>query len=148
VSWKTGLSRPTVGKVLRHAELAELLPETGQAWRDGTITTTAVELIAAARVQDCDEELAAMEGEFLDRAMRGDHKSLKILTQHFKACARADGSKPEPPDECKLARSVTVHARRLGRQRRSGRRSDRGFTPAGTTGEPWRSAGRRPRADV
>jgi hypothetical protein len=39
-----------------------------------------------------------MEPEFLDRAKRGDHKSLKTLTQHFKACARADGSKPAPPD--------------------------------------------------
>ena len=28
-----------------------------------------------------------MEPEFLDRARRGDHKSLKMLTQHFRACA-------------------------------------------------------------
>ena len=44
-----------------------------------------------------------MEAEFLDRARRGDHKSLQMLTQHFRACARADGSKPEPPDEFTVA---------------------------------------------
>ena len=58
-------------------------PSTGS---EGRITTTAVEMIADARVAGWDEELAAMEPEFLDRAMRGDHKSLKMLTQHFKAC--------------------------------------------------------------
>jgi hypothetical protein len=98
VAWKAGMTRGAVAKSIRHAELCELLPETGAGWRDGTVRTTAVELIAAARVDGCDEELAAMEPEFLDRARRGDHKSLRILTQHFKACARADGSKPVPPD--------------------------------------------------
>ena len=44
-----------------------------------------------------------MEPEFLDRAKRGDHKSLKMLTQHFRACARADGSKPEPADTFTVA---------------------------------------------
>ena len=69
----------------------------------GTITTAAVELIADARVPGCDDELVAMEPEFLDRARRGDHTSLQVLTQHFKACARADGSKPAPPDEFTIA---------------------------------------------
>ena len=97
------MSRGRVRKVLRHAELCELLPETGQAWRDGKITSTAVELIAGARVAGCDEELVAVEAEFLDLARRGDHKTLQMLTQHFKACARADGSKPAPPDEFTVA---------------------------------------------
>ena len=44
-----------------------------------------------------------MEPEFLDRARRGDHKSLKLLTRHFRACARADGSKPEPADTFTVA---------------------------------------------
>jgi hypothetical protein len=85
------------------SDVAELLPETGRAWADGTITSTAVELIANARVTNCDEELRAVEGEFLKTAKRGDHKTLKILTQHFKECARADGSKPTPPDGVTLA---------------------------------------------
>src|SRR6478752_4033955 len=103
LSWKTGRARGDLRQLLRWAELAELLPETGAAWRDGKITTSAVELIAAARVPDCDEELRAMEPEFLDRAMRGDHKTLRMLTQHFRACARADGSKPALPDEFTIA---------------------------------------------
>ena len=102
LAWKTGMHRSAVGKVLRHAELTELLPETGQAWRDGAITSTAVELIAAARVAGHDEELAAVEAEFLKTARRGDHKTLRILTQHFAKCAKADGSKPAPPDGLKL----------------------------------------------
>jgi hypothetical protein len=103
IAWKAGMTRGAVARSIRHAELCEVLPETGAAWRDGTIRTTAVELIANARVEGCDEDLAVMEPEFLDRARRGDHKSLRILTEHFKACARADGSKPEPPDGIKLA---------------------------------------------
>ena len=85
------------------AELCELLPETGAAWREGRITTTAVELIAAARVPDCDAELVAVEAEFLDRAQRGDHKSLRMLDDPFPACARADGSKPDQPDGVTVA---------------------------------------------
>ena len=63
LAWKTGISRSELRKVVRLGELVELLPETGVAWREGRITTTAVELIAAARVPDCDAELVAVEGE-------------------------------------------------------------------------------------
>jgi hypothetical protein len=35
--------------------------------------------------------------------LRGDHKSLKLLPQHFRLCARADGSKPEPADTFTVA---------------------------------------------
>ena len=89
--------------MVRHAELCELLPETGRLWREGKITTTAVDSIAAARVQGFDDELVAVEEQFLDCARRGDHKTLKMLTQHFRACARADGSKPPPKDQFTIA---------------------------------------------
>src|SRR3954447_10434371 len=82
LSWKTGKPRAELRRVVRMAELVELLPATGQAWREGTITTTAVELMAGARVTGFDEELVVVEDEFLDRAVRGDHKSLQRLTQH------------------------------------------------------------------
>src|SRR5690242_9133431 len=42
LAWKTGKTRAELRKLLRCAELCELLPETGAAWRDGQITTTAV----------------------------------------------------------------------------------------------------------
>ncbi len=60
-------------------------------------------MIADARVEGYDEELAATEPELLDRAERGDHRSLEILTRHFRACARAEGSRPEPPDRLTVA---------------------------------------------
>jgi hypothetical protein len=103
LAWKTGTSRSELRRIVRLAQLCELLPETGVAWRDGTITTTAVQLIAGARVPGFDDELLAVESDLLDFARRGDHRSLRMATQHFKACARADGSKPAPPDECTLA---------------------------------------------
>src|SRR6478609_9190076 len=103
LSWKTGISRSDLRRVVRLAELCELLPATGDAWRDGKVSTAAVEMIAGARVTGFDEELVAIESEFLDRAMRGDHKTLAMLTQHFRACARADGSKPDQPDGVTVA---------------------------------------------
>ena len=60
-------------------------------------------MIAAARVRGFDDELVAIEGEFLDRARRGDHKTLAMLTAHFRNCARADGSKPTVPDGVTVA---------------------------------------------
>jgi hypothetical protein len=60
-------------------------------------------MIANARVRGFDDELVAIESEFLERATRGDHKTLGMLTQHFRACARADGSKPEQPDGVTVA---------------------------------------------
>jgi hypothetical protein len=103
LSWKTGKSRADIRRIVRLAELCELLSATGAAWHAGKISTTAVEMIADARVPNCDDELIAMEAELLDRAERGDHKTLQMLTQHFKACARADGSKPEQPDGVTVA---------------------------------------------
>ena len=103
LAWKTGIPRSELRRVVRLAELCELLPATGAAWRSGAVSTAAVEMIAGARVEDCDEQLAAIESEFLDRAKRGDHKTLATLTQHFKRCARADGSKPELPDGVTIA---------------------------------------------
>ena len=103
LAWKTGSSRSELRRVVRLAELCELLPETARLWREGRITTTAVELIAAARVAGFDEELVAIEGEFLALARRGDHKSLRMLTTHFRNCAWADGSKPDQPDGVTVA---------------------------------------------
>jgi hypothetical protein len=103
LAWKTGISRSELRKVVRLAELCELLPATGAAWRSGAVSTAAVEMIAGARVHGFDDELVAIEDEFLERAQRGDHKTLARLTQHFRLCARADGSKPEQPDGVTVA---------------------------------------------
>lgn len=102
-SWKTGQSRGAVNRINRMGDLIELLPETGRRWQTGDITSTAVELIAAARVPGSDAELVACEAEFLEFAARRDHKSLRIATEHFAALARADGSKPDPTDGLTLS---------------------------------------------
>src|SRR6478736_6561053 len=60
LSWKTGKSRAELRKMIRLAELCELLPETGAAWRDGKVSTAAVEMIADARVAGFDDELVAI----------------------------------------------------------------------------------------
>ena len=75
LAWKTGISRSELRTIVRLAELCELLPDTGAAWRDGKISTAAVGMISAARVAGFEDELVAMEPEFLDRAARGDHKT-------------------------------------------------------------------------
>ena len=46
VAWKTGQTRTEVRRLVRRAELAEVLPATGAAWAAGEISTAAVELIA------------------------------------------------------------------------------------------------------
>src|SRR4051812_31834303 len=38
LAWKTGLPRAAVRRIVRLAELCELLPTTGDAWRTGSIT--------------------------------------------------------------------------------------------------------------
>lgn len=103
LAWKAGMHRGTVSRSLRHAEVCELLPATGRAWREGEITAAAVELIAAARVPGADDALVAVEDEFLDPARRGDHRTLRTLTEHFALCARAEGSVPAPDDGVTLA---------------------------------------------
>lgn len=102
LAWKAGMHRGAVNRSLRHAEVCEVLPETGRAWREGEITAAAVELIADARVPGADDALVAIEDEFLERAGRGDHRTLRLLTRHFALCARADGSVPAAPDGLSL----------------------------------------------
>ena len=96
--WQTGQSLSAVHRVEKLGSLIEVLPETGRLWRDGQITAGAVELIAQCRVPGSDEKLVACEAEFLGFAMRRDHTSLRVATNHFARCARAEGSIPEKTD--------------------------------------------------
>ena len=83
-----------VHAVIRLGDLGEVLPATRAAWRDGRISTGAVRIIGAARVQGYDTELAAIEPELLDAARRKDTWSLGRMASHFKRCARRDGDLP------------------------------------------------------
>ena len=103
LGWKTGMFRGHVRRVISAGEVAELLPDTGTAWRAGKISTPAVEAIASARVAGHDPKLAALETEFLDFARRGDHASLRRACAYFKAHACADGTAPAEPDGLRLS---------------------------------------------
>ena len=150
LSWKSGTVACRAAQVLRWAELCELFPETGAAWREGQITTTAVELIAAARVPGFDDELVAMEAEFLDRARRGDHKSL--ADAHHSISGPVPGltvRKPDQPDGVTVAevgdRGVLAATSPRRDSRPSATRSRRSPGPRPrTTSRRWRTA--RPRA--
>lgn len=69
---RTGMRTGEVHAAVAAGELGEVLPETRVAWRDGTISSGAVRIIALARVDGYDEELAAIEPELLDAARRKD----------------------------------------------------------------------------
>ncbi|MBK5289363.1 MAG: DUF222 domain-containing protein, partial [Acidimicrobiia bacterium] len=98
LSWRTGLSRGQVRRSIDTGDIAQLLPELGEAWRAGRVTTGAMEAIAAARVDGYDDQLAACEAAFVDLATRGDHRGVRRAAETFKTWARADGSKPVEPD--------------------------------------------------
>ena len=85
IRWKTGQTLTDVHRARQHGELAQLLPATGAAWRDGRISTHAVDLVARARVPGHDEQLAACEPQFLALATRHDHRALRVATRHFAA---------------------------------------------------------------
>lgn len=103
LAWQTGRSRGDVNRTVRVAQTAELLEATGQAWRDGSITSAAMRSIDHARVPGHDQQLVECEPEFLAFARRRDHRSLETVTRHFRKCALADGSAPDAPDGLTLA---------------------------------------------
>ena len=104
LAWQTGLHRGQVRRAIDTADLAELLPTMGRAWRDGRVSTNAMEAIAAARVPGHDEKLAACEEEFYGLARRGDHKGVRRAAEAFKHLARADGTIPIEPDGLRLSK--------------------------------------------
>ncbi len=104
LAWQTGLHRGQVSRAIATADLAELLPTMGAAWRAGRVSTGAMEAIAAARVPGHDEKLAACEEEFYGLARSGDHKGVRRATEAFKHLAKADGTMPIEPDGLRLSK--------------------------------------------
>jgi hypothetical protein len=84
--------------------VSELLAETGAAWRAGEVSSHAMRLIAAARVDGFDVVFVGCEGKFLDLARRHDLRSLRLATAHFKRCALADGTEPSAHDGLHISR--------------------------------------------
>ena len=104
LGWRTGMRRGAVNSVIRNAEAADLLEESGGAWRAGEISSGAMEAIASARVDGHDDELRACERELLDLARRGDHASLRRAAGHVRNLARADGTEPADRDGLTLGK--------------------------------------------
>src|SRR4051794_14717784 len=85
-------------------EVSELLAETGEAWRAGEVSSAAVRMIAAARVDGYDEQFGGCEDTFLQLARRHDLRSLCRATAHFQRLALADGTEPSAHDGLHISR--------------------------------------------
>jgi hypothetical protein len=85
-------------------EVSELLAETGAAWRAGDVSTGALRMIAAARVDGHDDTYVRCEPQFLELALRHDLRSLRRATAHFKRLALADGTEPSAQDGLHVSR--------------------------------------------
>jgi hypothetical protein len=79
-------------------EVSELLAETAEAWRAGDVSSAAVRMITAARVNGHDDTYVNCERMFLDLARRHDLRSLRRATAHFRRIALADGTEPSVHD--------------------------------------------------
>ena len=94
MGWKT-VRRAVMNHSMLVGEVAELLPKSGAAWRNGEISTGAMEAIASARIAGHDAKLAACEAEFLKLARKGEHPALRKAAAHFRNLARGDGTEPQ-----------------------------------------------------
>ncbi len=146
IAWKTGRTSSAVHHTLKVGEVCELLPRTAALWAAGEITTPAVEAITAARVPHADEELVACEDDLLEPALRRDHRSLRVMTRHFRECALADGSRPAPTGGLRIS---TVDGRTVFDGEAYGTTAEtithavNTFTPAPVEGDTRSAAERR-----
>ena len=101
LAWQTGLARGQVRRAIDTAELAELLPTIGAAWRDGRVSTNAMEAIAAARVPGHDENLAACEDEFTTWPV-------VVTTKEYAAPRKRSNTSPAPMARCRSNLTVSV----------------------------------------
>lgn len=87
------------------AACADVLMETGEAWRTGEIPTGAARTIVAARVEGHDAKLAAIEPVLVDLARAGAQRELRRACAHFRNCARSDGTEPRAHDGLTISRT-------------------------------------------
>jgi hypothetical protein len=108
---QAGMREGEARAAIEAGETAELLAETGAAWRDGAISSGAAKTIFGARVDGHDDQLRASEPVLLDLARRNDLRSLRRASAHFRKLALADGTEPGARNGVYLSRTydgVTV----------------------------------------
>ncbi len=93
LSWKTGSSRSELRRVVRLAELCELLPATGAAWRDGSDHHDRGRVDRrGTRCRTSTTSWSRSRASSSTAPGAVTTRRLRMLTQHFRNCARADGS--------------------------------------------------------
>ena len=102
---RAGMREGDAKAAVEAGELSELLEDTGAAWRAGQISSGAARTIFGARVDGHDETLRASEPILLDLARRGDLRSLRRASAHFRTLALADGSDPGARDGLHMSRT-------------------------------------------
>lgn len=108
---QAGMREGDARAAIEAGETAELLAETGAAWREGTISSGAAKTIFGARVDGHDEQLRGSEPALLDLARRNDLRGLRRASAHFRKLALAEGTEPGARNGVYLSRAydgVTV----------------------------------------
>lgn len=88
---------------LEAGDAAEVLSDTGGAWRAGAITGGAARTILGARVEGHDARLRAVEPVLLDLARDRADRELRRACAHFRNCALSDGTEPRERDGLSIA---------------------------------------------
>ena len=107
----TGMREGDARAALDAGAAAEVLVDTGGAWRAGEITGGAARTILAARVDGHDAKLRAVELMLMDLARDRADRELRRACTHFRNCALADGTEPRERDGVSI--STTYAGRTL-----------------------------------
>ena len=102
---RTGMREGDARAAIEAGQASDALPQTGAAWRDGTISAGAARTILGARVTGHDPKLRAIEPLLLDLARDGLSRDLQRACSHFRACAQAEGTEPRDHDGLTLSQT-------------------------------------------
>ena len=102
---RTGMREGDARTAIEAGEASEVLPQTGLAWRAGTISAGAARTIFGARVTGHDPKLRAIEPLLLEMAASGVTRELQQACAHFRACAHAEGTEPRDHDGLSLSQT-------------------------------------------
>ena len=102
---RTGMREGDARTAIEAGQASDVLPQTGTAWCDGTITAGAARTIFGARVTGHDQKLRAIEPLLVEMARAGVTRELQQACAHFRGCAHADGTEPRNHDGLSLSQT-------------------------------------------